>query len=321
MREPRRRLPRAERSARAQAVAADHDGIAHRDDLRAAGITRDDVRTEVEAGRWTLLGRHTVGITVGASLPERARLQRAVWESGSGAALDGVSALIAAGLRGFTADLIDVALPSTSRGRPLDGVRLRRRRDIGPLITAGIRRTRPEAAAIRAAQWAVSDRQALLILCLVVQQRLTHGQRLIDALGVITRAARRTVIEAAVRDLCDGVHSLGELDFALLCRRRGLPPPSRQVVRQLPSGRIYLDVAWEDIGLVVEIDGGHHSLALHPVDDALRQNAVAIEGSLVLRIPVLGLRLHPDDFLDQVEQAYQARLVVMQDARHGARSA
>ncbi|MCA1780653.1 MAG: endonuclease domain-containing protein [Intrasporangiaceae bacterium] len=124
-----------------------------------------------------------------------------------------------------------------------------------------------------------------------------------------------------MRDLCEGVQSLGELDFALLCRSRGLPPPSRQVVRQLPSGRIYLDVAWEDLGLVVEIDGGHHALALHPVDDALRQNAVTIEGALVLRIPVLGLRLQPEDFLDQVEEAYRACEVVMHEARYGARSA
>lgn len=321
MRESRRRLPRADRARRAAHVAAAHDGIAHRNDLRAAGISRADVRTEVGAGRWSVLGRHTVGIAVGSTLTERARLQHAVWESGSGAALDGVSALIVAGLRGFTADRIDVALPATSRGRVLDGVGLHRRRELGPVIEAGIRRTKPEAAAIRAAQWAVSDRQAALILCLVVQQRLVHAPRLVDALGVVTRTRRRALITAVVRDLCEGVQSLGELDFVLLCRSRGLPPPSRQVVRQLPSGRIYLDVAWEDLGLVVEIDGGHHALALHPVDDALRQNAVTIEGALVLRIPVLGLRLQPEDFLDQVEEAYRACEVVMHEARYGARSA
>ncbi len=307
MRERRQRLTRADRSRLAESIAEDHDGIAHRNDLRAVGISRADVRTEVEAGRWTVLGRHTVGITVGSALPERSQLRRAVWESGSGAVLDGLSALIVAGLQGFAADRTDIALPATSRGRVLDGVRLHRRRDIGPVIEAGIRRTRAEPAAIRAAQWAVSDRQAALILCLVVQQRLIHAPRLIEALAVITRAARRHLITAVVRDLCDGAHSPGELDFGRLCRARGLPPPTRQVVRKLPSGRIYLDVAWEDIGLVVEIDGGHHALGLNPVDDALRQNSVTIGGSLVLRIPVLGLRLRPDDFLDQVEQAHRAR--------------
>ena len=47
----------------------------------------------------------------------------------------------------------------------------------------------------------------------------------------------------------------GKFDFARLCRSRGLPEPSRQVVRQTPGGRIYLDVAWDGYDLVVEIDG------------------------------------------------------------------
>ena len=81
---------------------------------------------------------------------------------------------------------------------------------------------------------------------------------------------------------------------------RRAPRPSRQVLRSGPGGRVYLDVAWEDIGLVVEIDGGHHALALNPVDDALRQNEVTLREQLVLRVPVLGLRLTPEAFLAQV---------------------
>jgi len=317
----RRRLPRTQRTARAETVAADQDGIAHRRQLRAVGISRADIRTEVAAGRRVLLGRHTVGVATGHELSRRATLQRAVWESGSGAALDGACALIAAGLTGFTVESIDVALPAGSRGYPVPGVRLRRRRVVGPVIDAGIRRVRPEAAAVRAAQWAVSDRQAALLLCLAVQQRLVHAPRLVSALGLITRAARRPLITGVVADLCDGAHSLGELDFARLCRIRGLPEPSRQVVRRRPGGRVYLDVVWDDVGLVVEIDGSHHGLGLQPVDDALRQNAVTLEGFVVLRIPLLGLRLQPDAFLDQVVDAYRERERVMQKARSSARSA
>ena len=105
-------------------------------------------------------------------------------------------------------------------------------------------------------------------------------------------------------DLCDGAHSLGELDFAAMCRAAGLPAPSRQVVRVLPGGRVYLDVAWEGIGFVVEIDGGHHALALNTIDDALRQNEVVLRDDRVLRIPVIGLRLIPQQFMAQVVQAH-----------------
>ena len=56
--------------------------------------------------------------------------------------------------------------------------------------------------------------------------------------------------------------------------------------------------------LVVEVDGGHHALSLNPVADALRQNDVTLGDSVVLRIPVLGLRLAPEAFLDQVVRAH-----------------
>lgn len=79
----------------------------------------------------------------------------------------------------------------------------------------------------------------------------------------------------------------------------------------LPGGRVYLDVAWDGVGLVVEIDGGHHLWALTPIDDAIRQNDVALTGEAVLRIPVLSPRLAPDRFMDQAERGHvQAQLSV-----------
>jgi hypothetical protein len=178
---------------------------------------------------------------------------------------------------------------------------------LGATIDAGVPRARPELAALRAAEWAATDRTAVLILCLVVQQRLVPPARLLSAWGSVRSSRRRTLLDRAISDICDGAHSLGELDFGALCRPAGLPSPSRQVVRTGPGGRVYLDVAWEDVGLVVEIDGGQHALALNPVDDALRQNEVTLSDDLVLRIPVLGLRLTPAAFMDQVVRAH-ARL-------------
>lgn len=229
-------------------------------------------------------------------------LWRAVWESGSGAVLDGVSALIAGGLSGFTQHVIDESIPDRNRRHRVAGVRLHRRRRLGPVSHVGIPRAQAEAAALRAALWAVSDRQALLILCLVVQQRIAHPERLWAARTELTPHPRRPLLLRALADICAGAQALGELDLATLLRERGLPEPSRQVVRELPNGRVYLDVRWDEIGLVVEIDGGHHAMALMPVDDALRQNDVVLSGDTVLRIPVLGLRLQPDRFLDQIER-------------------
>ena len=97
-----------------------------------------------------------------------------------------------------------------------------------------------------------------------------------------------------------GVQSLGELDFARLCRVRGLPEPDRQLVRRGPRGRIYLDVGWDDHDLAVEIDGAQHRWGLAVTTDNLRQNAVVLGGDRVLRIDVIGLRLETDLFMGQV---------------------
>ncbi len=270
-------------------------------------MTRADVRTEVEAGRWLVDGCHTV--VVGNLEPTgRGLLWRAVWETGSGAALDGPAALVAAGLTGFDVQTIDVSVPKGNRSRRVDGVRRHRRVDMPPTSAAGLARVDVPHAAVSSAAWAVSDRQAALLLCLVLQQRLTTPDRLQAAWrSSTTRAgrARQLVLSTVVADLCDGAHSLGELDFAAMCRAAGLPAPSRQVVRVLPGGRVYLDVAWEGVDLVVEVDGGHHALALNVVDDALRQNEVVLRDDRVLRIPVIGLRLVPEQFMAQVVRAHR----------------
>ncbi|WP_265446828.1 hypothetical protein [Flexivirga meconopsidis] len=170
----------------------------------------------------------------------------------------------------------------------------------------GLPRVGVEGATLHAAQWAISDRQAALLICLPVQQRLTSPAKLLLAWKGVQRSPRKRFLDAVIRDVCSGAESLGELDFARMCRRVGLPAPTRQAVRAGGRGRVYLDASWDDVGLVVEIDGGHHFLALNPIDDALRQNERVVSGEHVLRRPVIGLRLQPDQFLAQVRAAYYA---------------
>ncbi len=60
---------------------------------------------------------------------------------------------------------------------------------------------------------------------------------------------------------------------------------------------------WERWGVVVEVDGIHHSWAQNVVSDALRHNDVALRGATVIRLPLLGLRVAPDDFFAQIARA------------------
>ena len=113
-------------------------------------------------------------------------------------------------------------------------------------------------------------------------------------------------MQRVVLDLLGGARSLGEIDVARECRRRGLPEPSRQVLRRDKAHRYYLDVYWDEWGVVVEIDGIHHAWAENVVGDALRQNSVSISSATVLRLPLLGLRTQPDAFFDQIADALSA---------------
>lgn len=306
-RRPKRRPAdlRALRAAAAGPLADRHGGVAHRQDLRAAGISRFDVRTEVAAGRWHTTGLQTV-VVRGSAPTGEGRWWWAVWESGYGAVLHGVTALLAIGLTGFTERSLHVAMPRASSRHPLQGVLVHRQRVLDPVMGAGVPRARPEWATIRAAQWASSDRQAALLLCLAVQQRLVDPTRLLQAWSTLARSPRRRLIGQVVADVADGAHSLGELDFGGLGRRRGLPPPLRQVVRQTRDGRVYLDAEFAD-GVVVEIDGSQHWRGLSQVDDALRANELTISSDRVLRIPLIGLRLQPDRFMEQVAQLVLGR--------------
>lgn len=170
------------------------------------------------------------------------------------------------------------------------------------MLRTGLPRTRVEWATIRAAQWAISERQAALLVALPIQQRLLPPERLMCAWGHVRRSPRRGFLGQIIADVCDGAHSLGELDFSALCRRYGVPKPDRQVLR-LASGRwCHLDAYWEAAQLVVEIDGSQHQAPLNVVDDALRQNELTLTADAVLRIPLLGLRLEPVRFMGQIRR-------------------
>ncbi len=248
--------------------------------LRHLAITHDHVRNEIAAERWVAIGRQTVAVH-GGPLPALARAWSAIWEVGEQiAVLDGATSLIASGLTDFDEDLLHLSVRHSHDIPVLGGVRVHKliRRLDNELVSTGVPRTMPAVAAVRAAGWAVSDRQAALLLLMPVQQRLTTPAALDLAASSCLGRRRRAFIRGVVRDVALGVRSLGELDFARLCRARRLPEPSRQVVRQGPRGRVYLDVRWDGHGLVVEIDGAQHRDGLNVSIDNLSRNAVVLTG-------------------------------------------
>lgn len=285
-------------------LAATQGGIVSRRQLYDLGMTRGEVRAQVRARRWQRVWSRSVCVHTGEVSPI-GRGWAATFEGGDRAVLDGASSLVASGLIGYDCATVRVSVPRGVKAVRATGLDVRRTRrwraeDRAPF---GVPRTKVEVAAVRGALWAVSDRQAALLVTMAVQQRLTTADRIGVALLDVRRDRRRALLHAVVLDLIGGVRSIGELDFARECRRRGLPEPSRQSTRKGRDGRYYLDVEWQTHGLVVEIDGIHHEAAGSVVADALRHNEVALAGSVVLRLPLLGWRVARDDFMEQVERA------------------
>jgi len=293
-------LFRVRRRLFAARIARLQGGSISRRQLYRAGLTRAEVTAELRSGRWQRLGRQTIGI---GDRSELGLWWRAVLEVGADAALDGVTALVAAGLRHFE-DVVHVSVSKGTRYRRSPGVVVHetRRRHPSDLATGGPPRVLAEIAAVRGALWARSDRQAALVIAMCVQQRLTTPGPLWDAVESVRRDRRRSLIRSVTRDVLIGAESLGELDFARMCRRAGLPTPDRQAVRVVPGGRAYLDCRFDRYRVVVEIDGIHHLEPDNWIADALRQNEVTIGADRVLRVPVIGLRVRGEEFMDQLRR-------------------
>lgn len=296
---------------RIEVQALDQGGVMTRRQLYRSGWTRWMVEAEVRAGRWHRLGRQSLFVLDAATSPdpELARRWWAVLEVGGRAAVDGVTALQHAGLRGFDQPDIQVSVHKSGFHQRPKGVRVyeTRRRRPEDVIAQGLPRVRPAVAAVRAALWARSNRQAALVLIMTVQQRIATAAEISTALDSVVRHHRRQFLRAVLADIATGVQSMGELDFARLCRSAGLPEPDRQVVRQGPRGRVYLDAYWDEYRVVVEIEGVHHEWESNQVGDTLRQNDLTLRSEAVLRIPVIGLRDQPRPYLDQLRTLLRSR--------------
>ncbi len=110
-----------------------------------------------------------------------------------------------------------------------------------------------------------------------------------------------------VRTLNDtegGAHSVRELQFLRAVRRAGLPPPARQVARQWPGGRYYLDAEWDTYALRVEIDGLGHLFVRTWAADVDRANELALSGAstTTLRIPGFWLDEREEHVVDQLRR-------------------
>ena len=295
----RRKLRRlaVEKAARRQG------NVLSRRQLYALGVTRSETRAEVRAERWKRYGPQS--LLVGPA-NDSTEWWRAVFEVGQTAALDGISALQAAGLKTITSDSVHVSVPKSAEYRLCRGVRVHetRRYREEDVIRVGIPRIIPPSP-----QFTPQSGRAP-----TTRPRCSSSRRCNRKWSAwpISRkpspsssATSRHLLQGLLADVSGGIESVGEREFAAACRRRGFPEPTRQVVRKLPSGRVRYDNVWEDY-LQVEIDGAQHLDAAAAAKDTLNRTQHRSAARLSSASPTSPSALDPEPYLDQMATVFLA---------------
>lgn len=233
---------------------------------------------------------------------------------GAGARLGGVTSLEVDGLKGFEEPRIHIWVPKSRRKLvPTHDISRRvvlhetRRWVLDDSVEVGLPRSKRAVATMQAALWARSPRQAALCLVMPIQQRLVRADDVALELARVRRHEFRRLLTSVLADIMGGAQSLNELDFAAECRRRGLPEPTRQQVRQLPSGRAYLDVRWSKFRVSLEVNGAGHDGLDVAMRDEVRIAHLQATGDAAIPVSVLTLRVDPEPFFDALRQVLVSR--------------
>jgi Protein of unknown function (DUF559) len=150
---------------------------------------------------------------------------------------------------------------------------------------------------VDAATWMPTDRGAAAVLAAGVQQRLARVGDLALIAHRNESLRRHRLITQTLGDIAGGSQAISELDFLRrVVRPFGLPIPSRQSARRDRQGRRrWIDAAWDDAKLAVEIDGAQHTEdPLQRWDDMERDIDLILDGYQTLRFPAWLVRKDPE---------------------------
>jgi hypothetical protein len=271
---------------------------------RAAGHDRADIKKRLRSEEWLSLGRAVLQVTGRSSRPDDG-LVLAQLRAGPAAVV------------GFehAARLLGWDLPRAPREPRLlvplackNGLGYRVQLSDDEVILRGVLRlTTPRRTALDIAS--TSDFGTSVI---ILDSALRSGQTTLEDLRRTFARAGRSGVRAA-RIALESVDPLSgsvpESRARLLFAEAGLPAPVSQFV--LRDGLRFvarLDFAWERALLAVEIDGfAYHSAGGDFQADRSRQNAVQLQGWLVLRFTVADLRDDPGRVIGEIREALLRR--------------
>jgi len=282
-------------------------GLVSMTQLWDVGMTRAQVRANLDAGRW-LKRSHLVISTFTGELTREQMQWLGVLHGGPGALIGGLSALEVHGLRSWERPVVTVLVPNYRRPKPLPGLALYRCR---PLVLAAANRRLPLQRIEPAALWFASTwfasteprlRTAHGLLAAVVQQRLSTPERLTDWTERMAPMKGADEIRRVLTEFAGGAQSMAEVDVGKFCKEFGFVLPTRQRCRTDETGRVrFTDAEWlleDGRTLVLEVDGALHLSMGNYSEDIRRQRALTREDVIIWRCTAYELRNEPDELAD-----------------------
>ena len=287
-------------------------GVATREQLLIAGMTRHAINWKVDTDRWQ---RPFPGVVIAHSgkIGQRELEWAALLWAGRGAALAGPTAAALDGLKGYESECIYLVIPSgrrvsVPRGEPR--LVVARSRALGPLHIHPVavpRRTRITRSLVETAALRRRPEDAFAVLAAGVQQRLVSPSGLCEVIDELRRLRHKDAMLRGLEDVAGGVQSLPERSFLRIVEAAGLPRPDSQAVRIHEGRRRYLDFYWSQWRLAAEIDGLSHLSVDRWIDDMTRSNELVVDGDAVLRFPAVVVRLQPRVVSDVLTRAFASR--------------
>ena len=139
-----------------------------------------------------------------------------------------------------------------------------------------------------------------------VQQGLTTPERLRACLARLGHVPGRRALAVAIEDVGGGSRSWLEARFRRLLRDAGLPLPVQNHPLVVGGRRVWLDACYVDERIAIEVDGrAYHLMSEDWEDDLDRQNAIVLDGWLVLRFTARDIRERPDAVIAALRRALE----------------
>ena len=290
-------------------LAGDQAGVVSSSQAFTAGMTKGAVTWQLRKGSWQQLHCGVYAVFTGEPSRE-AELWAAVLRAGPGAVLSHHTAAELARLTDEPSPLLHVTVPAGQHLRAIPGLVVHRSAYLGRVRHPSLLppRTRVEETVLDLACLAATFDDACGWVTRACGRRLTTEERLRSAMALRGRQRWREQLTQVLTDPAGGLHSVLEFRYYRDVEQgHRLPAASRQVRVMQGKGTQYRDVAYEEYGVVVELDGRLAHRSEDRWRDIRRDNAAAATGCVTLRYGWSDVTSYPCRTAAEVAQVLMQR--------------